>query len=88
MKVLKFGATWCPGCVVMKPMWEKIEEEMSDLETEFFDADQNKDVLEKYNVKDLPTFIFLNKEGEEFLRLQGILNEDSLKETIKENLDK
>ncbi|NCD00911.1 thioredoxin [bacterium] len=88
MKVLKFGATWCPGCVVMKPMWEKIEEEVSELETEFFDADQNKDVLEKYNVKDLPTFIFLNKEGEEFLRLQGILNEDSLKETIKENLDK
>lgn len=88
MKVLKFGAIWCPGCVVMKPMWEKIESEMPELKTEFFDADKNKEVTEKYQVKDLPTFIFLDKKGEEILRLQGILSEDKVREAIKENLDK
>ena len=25
MKVLKFGAVWCPGCLVMKPRWKEIE---------------------------------------------------------------
>lgn len=88
MKVLKFGAVWCPGCVVMKPMWEKIEGEMPELETEFFDADQNKEIVEKYKVKDLPSFIFLDKNGEEILRLEGMLSEDKVRETIKENLDK
>ena len=88
MKVLKFGAVWCPGCVVMKPMWEKIEGEMPELETEFFDADQNKEIVEKYKVKDLPSFIFLDKNGEEILRLQGMLSEDKVREAIKENLDK
>jgi thiol-disulfide isomerase/thioredoxin len=88
MKVLKFGATWCPGCVMMDPMWKKIESEMSELKTEYLDADQNKELVKKYDVKDLPTFVFLDKNGEEFLRLQGILNEDSLKKTIRENLDK
>jgi len=25
MKVLKFGAVWCPGCLVMRPRWAEIE---------------------------------------------------------------
>jgi len=25
MKVLKFGAVWCSGCLVMRPRWRSIE---------------------------------------------------------------
>lgn len=39
MKVLKFGAVWCSGCLVMRPRWEKIEKEHAWLETECFDCD-------------------------------------------------
>jgi len=27
MKVLKFGAVWCSGCLVMNPRWRGVEEE-------------------------------------------------------------
>lgn len=88
MKVLKFGAIWCKECLVMKPVWEDIEEEIPGFKTEYYDADESPDVLKKYNVKDIPVFIFLDKDGQEILRLQGVQNKDDLVKLVKENLDK
>lgn len=88
MKVLKFGAIWCKECLVMKPMWTEIEAEIPELKTEYFDADEHPEVLKKYNVKDIPVFVFLDKDDNEILRLQGAQNKEELVEIVKENLDK
>lgn len=88
MKVLKFGAVWCKDCLVMKPMWADIEEEIPELKTEYVDADESPEVLEKYGVKDIPIFIFLDKDEKEFTRLQGVQNKEELIKTVKENLNK
>ncbi|MFH1744815.1 MAG: thioredoxin family protein [bacterium] len=87
MKILKFGAIWCKDCLVMKSKWEEIENEMK-LKTEYYDADDNPEILEKYNVKDVPVFIFLDKNSNEILRLMGVQNKEDLIEKIKENSDK
>lgn len=88
MKVLKFGAVWCKECLVMRPTWEEVEEEIPMLITEYYDADQYPDLLKKYNIKDIPVFIFLDKDGKEFLRLEGMQNKEELIKIVKENLDK
>jgi len=88
MKLLKFGAVWCKECLVMKPMWAEIEEEIPELVTEYYEADDNPDLLKEYNAENVPVFIFLDKEGKEFLRLQGVQNKEELIKTVKENLDK
>jgi thiol-disulfide isomerase/thioredoxin len=89
MKVLKFGAVWCAGCLVMKPRWAEIEKENPWLETEMYDYDKDKKMVEKYKIdENLPTFVFLNKENKEFLRLQGEQSEKKLVEIILENKDK
>ncbi len=89
MKVLKFGADWCPGCLVMKPRFAEIEQENPWLETEFFDADRNPDDLKKWNVSDvLPCFVFIDKEDNEILRMDGEISKDKLIEVINENKDK
>jgi len=88
MKVLKIGATWCPECVTMRPMWEEIESEMPQLETEYYEADDNADMLNKYQIENIPTFIFLDKDGEEISRLSGLQSKDHLKEKINEWWDK
>jgi len=89
MKVLKFGAVWCPGCFVMKPRWEEIETENSWLETEYHDFDQDKKVVERYHITNvLPVFVFLDKNGSEFLRLNGEINKDKLIEIINQNKEK
>ncbi len=90
MKVLKFGAVWCPGCLVMKPRWQEIEQKLPWLKTEYYDIDKDKDMVQKYNIESetIPTFIFLNKQSEEFLRLHGEINKQKLIEIIKKNKDK
>ena len=89
MKILKFGAVWCSGCLVMKPRWAEIETEMPDLETEYYDFDNDKEMIEKYHIDHtLPVFVFLDKDGNEILRLTGEVDKVKLIDVIKENLDK
>jgi thiol-disulfide isomerase/thioredoxin len=89
MKVLKFGAVWCPGCLVMKPRWAEIEKENPWLETEYHDYDEAKDFVEKYSIDDkLPTFVFLDKSNVEFMRLSGEIEKQKLLDIITKNRDK
>ena len=89
MKVLKFGAVWCSGCLVMKPRWKEIEGELPSLQTQYFDFDVDKEMVEKYKIDEsLPAFIFLDKEGNEFLRLNGEVEKDELLEVINKNKDR
>lgn len=85
MKVIKFGAMWCNGCLVMKPRWEEIERENPWLKTEFFDYDQDKDAVDKYAVdEELPVAIFVDDEGKEIKRYTGEVKKDELLAAINE----
>ena len=89
MKVLKFGAVWCPGCLIMKPRWKELEAENVWLQTEYYDFDNDKEAVNKYNITDtLPTFIFLDKEDNEILRLNGEIDKDELVNLINQNRNK
>lgn len=85
MKVIKIGAAWCSGCLVMKPRWQEIEAENPWLETEFYDYDQSPEVVEKYGVDDnLPVAIFVDKAGNELKRYSGEVAKDELLQTIEQ----
>ena len=73
MKVLKFGAVWCPGCLVMRPRWREIEAENPWLETRYFEYDDSQEMVNKWEVGKglLPVFIFLDKNDHEITRLTG-----------------
>jgi len=90
MKVLKFGAVWCSGCLVMRPRWEKLEKENPWLKTEYFDIDKNEEIAKKYEIEEgkLPAFIFLDKKEKEFLRMHGEMGEKELQKVIEENKKK
>lgn len=87
VKVLKIGAVWCSGCLVMRPRWLKIEKEHPWLKTEAYDFDQDKEIVEEYRIESgrLPEFIFLDKSGQEFLRLHGEPSQKKLVKIILEN---
>jgi len=89
MKVLKFGAVWCSGCLVMRPIWQEIEKENSWLKNEYYDFDKDKEEVTKWKIdKNLPTFVFLDKGGKEFLRLHGEISKKELLKIINENMDR
>ena len=90
MKVIKIGAVWGNGCLVMRPRWERIEDEMPTLETEYYDFDEDKSVVKKYEVTSgkLPCFVWLDKKGNELERISGEPSIKQLKEVIQRHRGK
>lgn len=90
MKVLKIGAVWCSGCLVMRPIWKKIEAENMTLDTEYYDFDERKDIVSKYNIDKgvLPVAIFLDSNNNEILRLSGEVTRERILQAIKEFRDR
>ncbi len=73
----------------MKPRWKEIEKENSWLKTETYNFDKAKEMVEKYKIdENLPAFVFLDKKGEEFLRLQGEIEKEKLIKIIEENRER
>ena len=78
MKILKFGAIWCPGCLSMSKIWNDIVSN-NDIEIEDYDIDFDEDVCENYEIGDiLPVYIFMDKDNNELERLIGEQNKKFL----------
>ena len=78
MRIIKIGALWCPGCLVMKKIWNNINK-IYDLDIIDLDYDMDNEEVKKYNVGNiLPVIIFLDKDGVELERLIGEQKEDKL----------
>lgn len=88
MKIIKIGAIWCPGCLVMNKIWNKINKDY-ELDILDLDYDMNNDEVMNYNVgKVLPVFIFMDNEGIEIERLVGEQKEDKLRMLIDRYKDR
>lgn len=85
MKLLKFNAVWCPGCLVMKKVWKEIIEENPSLVIEEYDYDMDEDEVIKYNVGEkLPVVIMVDDIGNEIKRLTGEKTREEIISFIKE----
>ena len=59
------------------------------LKTEYYDFDEEKEMVGKYNVDEkLPVFIFLDNNGNEIQRMHGEVSKKELVEFINQNKDK
>ena len=82
MQIIKIGAVWCPGCLVMNKIWNNILKN-NDLDIIELDYDMDSEEVSKYNVGQvLPVIIFVDKDGIELERLVGEQKEDRLMEII------
>lgn len=85
MKIVKIGAMWCPGCIVMKKTWDKLKENY-DLDITSLDIDMDEEEVKPYNVgTTLPVIIFY-KDNNEYKRLIGEKKYEDIEEVIKELL--
>lgn len=88
MKIIKISAVWCPGCLVMRPIWKKLNEKY-DLNIVEYDYDIDEEEIKKYNVGDLlPVVIFNDDAGNEIKRITGEKKFDELDKIINDYLDK
>ncbi len=71
----------------MRPRWQEIEEEIPDLETEYYDYDDFPEKMHRFGITEgvLPVFIFMNSHGVEITRVSGEVPKAKLVQLITEN---
>lgn len=83
MKIIKIGAIWCPGCLVMRKIWNNVLNKY-ELDITELDYDMDNEKVKKYDVGNvLPVVIFIDDNGNELERLVGEQKESKLMEVIE-----
>jgi thiol-disulfide isomerase/thioredoxin len=79
--VFYFTADWCQPCKNIKPIVKEINRDRPGLKFQMIDADIEKELVDKFEIKSLPTFIIINK-NQEIQRLTGSQTKEKLQEFL------
>lgn len=89
MKIIKIGAIWCPGCLVMKKIWKNIMADYGNVDIIELDYDMDSEEVTKYNPgKILPVVIFMDRDNNEIDRIVGEAKEEEIRRKIDEYNEK
>ena len=78
MKILKFYTTYCSQC----KQQTKLLEGFTEAEIISLDCDENEDLVEKYEVRGLPTLVIINENDEVISKFVGMTKPEVLKDAI------
>lgn len=88
-KIIKFGSAMCLDCKKQKEIFTtvkpKYEQKVTFIE---YDAQSKspevQKLIKKYNVTVVPTTVFLDKQGKEIRKIEGLIPQDDLENYINE----
>jgi thiol-disulfide isomerase/thioredoxin len=75
-QVLEFYTDWCHVCKGFEPIWTETQQKMSNIQFQQFNAEDgsNAQLVQKYNVTQYPTLVYLDKSGNVLKRMAGAYN--------------
>ena len=79
--VYYFTADWCNPCEKVRPIVKELNREQTDVLFQTIDVDDNLDLISKFSVRSVPTFIFF-EEGIEKRRITGAQTKEQLENFI------
>lgn len=88
---LEIGSVNCIPCKMMKPIMKDIEEEYKGIvRVDFYDLNEpaGRTVGQKYNIRVMPTQVFLDADGNEFFRHEGFYPKEELSKMLDAYLAK
>ena len=81
--LIDFSATWCGPCKIMKPVFNDLEDTYDDrMNFVNIDIDENPELSRRYNINAVPTFIFLDKNGNVVVTMEGAMEQSVLENQI------
>jgi thioredoxin 1 len=78
--VLYFTAEWCNPCQRTKPIAEELHKE-GIINFDFIDADSSIDMIKKFNIKSIPTYILVEND-KEIKRMNGAKTREQFLEFV------
>ena len=82
MKVLDFYADWCNPCKSLAPVLDKVIEEKGLELTKVNIEEDTEDLSIKYNVRNIPTVVVIDENGDEVKRFTGMKQESDVREFL------
>ncbi len=79
--MLDFSARWCRICKTMDPIIDRLILEGYNIEK--VDTDDSEDLVNQYNIKSIPTFLF-TRDGTEIDRMSGLVPVNTIKEKFEQ----
>tara|TARA_Y100000310_G_scaffold330850_1_gene403250 strand:- start:552 stop:863 length:312 start_codon:yes stop_codon:yes gene_type:complete len=83
--IVDFYADWCGPCQMMKPIFEEVSKEMTDVKFGKVNTEDEQDLSGKFQVMSIPSFV-LFKDGEKVGGFTGGRNKQGLIDEIEKVL--
>jgi thioredoxin 1 len=83
---IEIGSVTCIPCQKMQPVMKAIEQKYGmQIKVVFHDVKKDKAVAEKYNIRVIPTQIFIDDKGKEIFRHEGFYPEGEIDKLLQAN---
>ena len=86
MKIININAVWCPACILMHKVWNKIMENYQNIVFDNYDYDIDEDVVNDYNPGKILPVAILIKDDIEVERIIGEKTYEEVEEVLKKYL--
>lgn len=80
MKILKFYTETCMNCRMLGKVLSKMSIEVEDI-----NANENLELVDKYEVCTTPTLVFLDENNEEVSKIVGPTTQSKIQEVLDNN---
>jgi len=77
LSIVLYYATWCGPCKMLKPVLEKIDKELNEVNFGRIDIDEYREQAKEVLIKSVPT-VLLYKDGKEVDRKMGYQPKEKL----------
>ena len=83
--VKRYTVTWCGPCKQLAPVFDALQSEISEVQFQTIDVDQNRDEALEKGISSVPTVIF-EKDGQQVYRFSGVLPKSVIAGAIKQHI--
>jgi len=74
-KILYFSSTWCGPCKMLGPIMESVGNEVN---YQKIDVDSNQELSMKYGIRNIPTLVLVDNNGNELNRSTGVMQKQQI----------
>tara|TARA_R100001509_G_scaffold124347_1_gene77958 strand:- start:487 stop:735 length:249 start_codon:yes stop_codon:yes gene_type:complete len=74
-KILYFSAAWCGPCKTLGPIMESTSGQVN---YQKVDVDNNPGLAAQYGIRNIPTLVLVNENGDELKRQVGVLQQQQI----------
>lgn len=86
LEVKKFSAAWCGPCRALKPVFEEVKSQYSNVTFVEHDVDTDYEAAAQYGIRSVPTVVLV-KDGKEIERFTGVQSKLAYINSINDNIN-